>query len=159
MKGMQKGFSLIEAMLAVSLIAIVFVVALPAYQDYVREANMARVNSSYENALRLARTTFVKGDAQIALGLTSTVPKDSSSWIAALNPDFIEAPGGGLAYQEVEDSVTGVVGVEGDSSAVTISRPEYWGLVAESQTIRGTADSLDEQINATESVSEANPDG
>ena len=66
MKGMQKGFSLIEAMLAVSLIAIVFVVALPAYQDYVREANMARVNSSYENALRLARTTFVKGDAQIA---------------------------------------------------------------------------------------------
>ena len=66
MEEMQKGFSLVEAMLAVSLIAILIVVALPAYQDYVKEANKARVNSSYEEALRLARTTFVKGNAPVS---------------------------------------------------------------------------------------------
>ena len=159
MEEMQKGFSLVEAMLAVSLIAILIVVALPAYQDYVKEANMARVNSSYEEALRLARTTFVRGNAQIALGLTSTVPKDSPSWIAALNPDAIEAPGGGPAYQEAEDSDTGVVGIQGDSSAVTISRPAYWGLVAESKTIRGTVDPPEIEINVDDSVSDATSDG
>ena len=159
MEEMQKGFSLVEAMLAVSLIAILIVVALPAYQDYVKEANMARVNSSYEEALRLARTTFVKGNAQIALGLTSTVPKDSPSWIAALNPDAIEAPGGGPAYQEAEDSDTGVVGIQGDSSAVTISRPAYWGLVAESQTIRGIVDPLEVEINDDDSELDATSDG
>ena len=159
MEEMQKGFSLIEAMLAVSLIAILVVVALPAYQDYVREANMSRVNSSYEKALTLARATFVKGNAQIALGLTSTVPKDSPSWIAMLNPDAIEAPGGGPAYQEAEDSDTGVVGIQGDSSAVTISRPAYWGLVAESQTIKGTMDPLEAEINVKDPVSDATSDG
>ena len=155
----QKGFSLIEGMLAAALIAIIIVVALPAYQDYVKEANIKRVNSSYEEALRLAKATFVKGDAQISLGLTSTVPKDSSSWIAVLNPDSVEAPGGGAAYQEEEDSITGVVGIQGDSSAVTISRPEYWGLVAESQTIRGALDQRDLEIKAEESVSEKISDG
>ena len=101
----------------------------------------------------------MKGNAQIALGLTSTVPKDSPSWIAALNPDAIEAPGGGPAYQEAEDSDTGVVGIQGDSSAVTISRPAYWGLVAESQTIRGIVDPLEVEINDDDSELDATSDG
>ena len=158
MEGMQKGFGLIEGMLAVTLIAVLIIVALPAYQNYVKEANMTKVNTSYEEALRLARITFVKGDAQIALGLTSTIPKDSAGWVALLNSESRLAPGGGSAYQEVANSVTGVVGIRGDNSFVTISRPEYWDLVETSKTISNSADPVHNELKARESVLEMTPD-
>ena len=38
---MQKGFTLIELMIVVAIIAILAAIALPAYQDYVDDANVA----------------------------------------------------------------------------------------------------------------------
>lgn len=97
---------------------------------------MSKVTSHYEEAIRLARTTYVKGNTQVALGLTSTVPTDASGWIAIFNRGDNLAPGGGLAYQGAVDDAAGAVGVVStDELQVAISRPNYEQLSSETTTV------------------------
>lgn len=148
----QSGFTLIELMIVVAIIAILAAIAIPAYQNYISEARMAKVTDHYDGAFRSAKAELAKLAAIMArdsdidptgveVGDFEDVT-DPAEWIAEVfNPEGQTAPGGGDAYAEdAADDTSGAVGIaiSGGSIAaleVSVLRPEYLELDAATLTI------------------------
>ena len=141
----QRGYTSVELLIVVAIIATLAAISIPGYQDYVSSANRVKVGSGYGEATRFVQHEYTKATSRVAVGLAPNppIPNDDAGWIALLNPENDAAPKGGPAYVPgAGDAATGAIGISttGDflagTAQVVLTRPAFGDFpVAVSHTV------------------------
>lgn len=111
MKKTQSGFTLIELMIVVAIVAILAAIAIPAYNSYITEARLAKATAHYDEAFRSLKAELAKRTSRIARGETPA-QLSSASLANIVNPEGHRAPIGSVpAFNSVVDATNGVIGL------------------------------------------------
>jgi len=135
----QSGFSLIELLIIMGVISALATFAIIGYNEYMNSASISKVNSHYNEAVRLSKAVFMKNQLRAAISGVSSRPKSQQEWIDLFNKSEVIAPGGGPAFEasETGNAATGAIGIQAkdNGSEVIIVRPAYIDIVAVSATL------------------------
>lgn len=81
------GFSLIEMMIAIAIVAITVVMGVPSYRLWIHNTEIRTAAESVQNGLQKARAEAVARNTNVAFALTGESPDWASSWqVSTVSP-------------------------------------------------------------------------
>lgn len=82
---MQRGFTIIELVVTIALLAILLRLAIPSFTVWIRNAQMRSVAEALQNGLRNAQSEAVRRNRQVVFALTNDEPIATATLTAANN--------------------------------------------------------------------------
>jgi type IV fimbrial biogenesis protein FimT len=84
---LQRGMSLIELMVGISIIAMLMVFAAPSFSDWIQNTRIRSMADSIQNGLQFARTEAVRRNVPVRFQLTTTL--DNSCALSLNGPQWV----------------------------------------------------------------------
>ncbi len=74
-----RGFTLIEMMVAISLLGILFMLAAPAFTSWIRNSQVRTVAEALQGGLRVAQAEALRRNRQVVMSFTNSVPTSGTT--------------------------------------------------------------------------------
>lgn len=104
MKKIQQGFTLIELMIVVAIIAILAAIAIPQYQNYVARSQMSRAVGELGALKTAVEDCLASGDTTCENAQGNTL--DQTNFYSAVTPFDVSGDGGGTIEGTLGDAVS-----------------------------------------------------
>ena len=116
MKKMQKGFTLIELMIVVAIIAILAAIAIPAYQNYIIRSKVTEAITALDMAQTAVSETFQTQGIVPASNASAGLPATAAS-VASKYVSNLQIGTGGI----IKATVQGTNAADADGKVVTMT--------------------------------------
>lgn len=137
----ESGFTLIELMITIAILAIVLSAAFPSYRTFVANAQIRSTAESIRNGLQLARAEAIKRNAKVKFTIASAA--NDSSWTVGCVTVVGDLDGDGVA--DCPATIQAKTAKEGSASTISLFKTPTASTTL-SFTNLGTTDSAAAQL-------------
>ena len=115
----HRGFSLIEFMIAITVLGLLTMLALPSFGRWITNTQVRNMAESIQNGLRLAQREAASRNGSVTLTLTSDAAPSCASTASSSGVNWFICSGSTLIQQSVGKSGSAVAAVASDFSSVS----------------------------------------